>query len=83
MELGKWIQDCTVCAQGSRRSDEDMLEEQVRKLSEELREARELYEQEQERVRSTQEDMVQIHNQVHIKYTHIQTLTVDKTMKQN
>ncbi|XP_053536236.1 BICD family-like cargo adapter 1 isoform X2 [Ictalurus punctatus] len=49
---------------GSRRTDEDVLEEQVRKLVEELREARELYEKEQERVRSTQEDMLQLHNQI-------------------
>ncbi|KAF4072161.1 hypothetical protein AMELA_G00259990 [Ameiurus melas] len=35
---------------GSRRSDEDVLEEQVRKLVEELREARELYEKEQEKI---------------------------------
>ncbi|KAK3539741.1 hypothetical protein QTP70_013175 [Hemibagrus guttatus] len=49
---------------GSRRSDEDVLEEQVQKLGEELREIRELYEQEQERVRSTQEDMLQLHNQI-------------------
>lgn len=68
--------------QGSRHSDEDVLEEQVRKLGEELREARELYEQEQERVRSTQEDMVRIHNQVHIKFTHVHMLTLEKTVKQ-
>ncbi|MCJ8735087.1 hypothetical protein PDJAM_G00242840 [Pangasius djambal] len=49
---------------GSRHSDEDVLEEQVRKLGEELREVQELYEQEQERVRSTQEDMLQLHNQI-------------------
>lgn len=45
------------------------MEEQVRKLGDELREVRELYEQEQERVRSTQEDMLQLRNQVHVKYT--------------
>lgn len=55
--------------QGSRHSDEDVVEDQVQKLREELREARQLYEQEQERVRSTQEDLVQIHDQVDIKYT--------------
>ncbi|XP_060738316.1 BICD family-like cargo adapter 1 isoform X2 [Tachysurus vachellii] len=49
---------------GSRRSDEDVLEEHVRKLGEELREIQDLYEQEQERVRSTQEDMLQLHNQI-------------------
>ncbi|KAF7695200.1 BICD family-like cargo adapter 1 isoform X1 [Silurus meridionalis] len=49
---------------GSHRSDEDVLEEQVRKLSEELHKVQELYKQEQERVRSTQEDMLQLHNQI-------------------
>ncbi|XP_047655971.1 BICD family-like cargo adapter 1 isoform X2 [Tachysurus fulvidraco] len=49
---------------GSRRSDEDVLEEHMRKLGEELREIQDLYEQEQERVRSTQEDMLQLHNQI-------------------
>ncbi|XP_043103795.1 BICD family-like cargo adapter 1 isoform X2 [Puntigrus tetrazona] len=48
---------------GSRRSDEEVLEEQVRKLSEELRELRELYEQEQEKTRSGQEEALQLHNQ--------------------
>lgn len=56
-----------VLDQGSHRSDEDVLEEQVRKLSEELREVREHYEQEQKRVQSTQEDMLKLHNQVHIR----------------
>ncbi|XP_067270595.1 BICD family-like cargo adapter 1 isoform X2 [Pseudorasbora parva] len=49
---------------GSRRSDEEVLEEQVRKLSEELRELREIYEQEQENTRSSQEEALQLHNQV-------------------
>ncbi|XP_030645223.1 BICD family-like cargo adapter 1 [Chanos chanos] len=49
---------------GSRRSDEEVLEEQIRKLGEELRGVRELYEQEQERVQSTQEELLQLHNQV-------------------
>ncbi|XP_057212380.1 BICD family-like cargo adapter 1 isoform X2 [Triplophysa rosa] len=49
---------------GSRRSDEEVLEEQVRKLGEELRELRELYEQEQEKTRSSQEEVLQLHNQV-------------------
>ncbi|XP_051757791.1 BICD family-like cargo adapter 1 isoform X1 [Ctenopharyngodon idella] len=49
---------------GSRRSDEEVLEEQVRKLSEELRELRELYEQEQEKTRNSQEEALQLHNQV-------------------
>ncbi|XP_042617552.1 BICD family-like cargo adapter 1 isoform X2 [Cyprinus carpio] len=48
----------------SRRSDEEVLEEQVRKLSEELRELRELYEQEQEKTRNSQEEVLQLHNQV-------------------
>uniref|UniRef100_A0A672LDL1 BICD family like cargo adaptor 1 n=1 Tax=Sinocyclocheilus grahami TaxID=75366 RepID=A0A672LDL1_SINGR len=49
---------------GSRRSDEEVLEEQVRKLSEELRELRELYEQEQEKTRNSQAEVLQLHNQV-------------------
>ncbi|ROI64805.1 BICD family-like cargo adapter 1 [Anabarilius grahami] len=49
---------------GSRRSDEEVLEEQVRKLSEELRDLRELYEQEQEKTRNSQEEALQLHNQV-------------------
>ncbi|XP_056320117.1 BICD family-like cargo adapter 1 [Danio aesculapii] len=49
---------------GSRRSDEEVLEEQVRKLSEELRDLRELYEQEQEKTHSSQEEALQLHNQV-------------------
>ncbi|KAG9269981.1 BICD family-like cargo adapter 1 [Astyanax mexicanus] len=49
---------------GSRRSDEEVLEEQVRKLGDDLRDVRELFEQEQERVRSSQEEMLQLHNQI-------------------
>ncbi|KAM6965499.1 BICD family-like cargo adapter 1 isoform 1-T2 [Aplochiton taeniatus] len=49
---------------GSRRSDEEALEDQVRKLSEELREARELYEAEQDRRRDTQDELIQLHNQM-------------------
>ncbi|CAM4719214.1 unnamed protein product [Leuciscus chuanchicus] len=49
---------------GSRRSDEEVLEEQVRKLSEELRELRELFEQEQEKTHNSQEEALQLHNQV-------------------
>ncbi|XP_072538080.1 BICD family-like cargo adapter 1 [Salminus brasiliensis] len=49
---------------GSRRSDEEVLEEQVRKLGEELRDVRELHEQEQERVRGAQEEVLQLHNQI-------------------
>lgn len=56
-----------LCAQGSRRSDEEVLEEQVRKLGEELRELRELYEQEQEKTRSSQEEVLQLHNQVDLE----------------
>ncbi|XP_059379356.1 BICD family-like cargo adapter 1 [Carassius carassius] len=48
----------------SRRSDEEVLEEQVRKLNEELRELRELYDQEQEKTRNSQEEVLQLHNQV-------------------
>ncbi|XP_035514579.1 BICD family-like cargo adapter 1 [Morone saxatilis] len=49
---------------GSRRSDEEALEEQVRKLGEELREVRELYEAEQDKARSSEEEVLQLHNQM-------------------
>ncbi|XP_004567396.1 BICD family-like cargo adapter 1 [Maylandia zebra] len=49
---------------GSRRSDEEALEEQVRKLGEELREVRELYETEQDKTRGNEEELLQLHNQV-------------------
>ncbi|XP_063049664.1 BICD family-like cargo adapter 1 [Engraulis encrasicolus] len=49
---------------GSRRSDEEALEDQVRKLSEELRSMKDLYESEQERTHTSQDDMLQLHNQV-------------------
>ncbi|XP_070761140.1 BICD family-like cargo adapter 1 [Enoplosus armatus] len=49
---------------GSRRSDEEALEEQVRKLGEELREVRELYEAEQDKTRSSDEEVLQLHNQM-------------------
>uniref|UniRef100_A0A8C7MRX2 BICD family like cargo adaptor 1 n=1 Tax=Oncorhynchus kisutch TaxID=8019 RepID=A0A8C7MRX2_ONCKI len=50
--------------QGSRRSDEEALEDQVRKLVEELRGVRELYETEQDRTRNSQEEVLQLHNQM-------------------
>nr|XP_020492001.1 BICD family-like cargo adapter 1 isoform X1 [Labrus bergylta] len=49
---------------GSRRSDEEALEEQVRKLGEELREVRELYEAEHDKTRSNEEETLQLHNQM-------------------
>ncbi|XP_056135660.1 BICD family-like cargo adapter 1 [Lampris incognitus] len=49
---------------GSRRSDEEALEEQVRKLGEELRDVREHYEAEQEKKRSKEEELLQLHNQM-------------------
>ncbi|KAM4576515.1 BICD family-like cargo adapter 1 isoform 2-T2 [Odontesthes bonariensis] len=49
---------------GSRRSDEEALEEQVRKLGEELREVRELYEAEQDKTHSNGEELLQLHNQM-------------------
>lgn len=55
---------CVVCWKGSRRSDEEALEEQARKLGEELREVRELYEAEQDKTRSNEEETLQLHNQV-------------------
>ncbi|XP_053276560.1 BICD family-like cargo adapter 1 [Pleuronectes platessa] len=49
---------------GSRRSDEEALEEQVRKMGEELREVRELHEAEQDKTRSGQGELLQLHNQM-------------------
>ncbi|RXM92458.1 Bicaudal D-related protein 1 [Acipenser ruthenus] len=51
---------------GSRRSDEEALEEQVRKLGEESRTLRELYESEQSKARDSQEEALQLHNQVQL-----------------
>ncbi|KAL0979530.1 hypothetical protein UPYG_G00186230 [Umbra pygmaea] len=48
---------------GSRRSEE-ALEDQVRKLGEELRGVRELYEAEQEKTRNNQEEVLQLHNKM-------------------
>lgn len=63
------------CYQGSRRSDEEALEEQVRKLGEELRELRELYEAEQDKSRSGEDELLQLHNQVPtVTHTHTQGL---------
>ena len=53
-----------MCWKGSRRSDEEALEEQVRKLGEELREVRELYEAKQDKTRGDEEELLQLHNQV-------------------
>ncbi|KAF6719880.1 Bicaudal D-related protein 1 [Oryzias melastigma] len=49
---------------GSRRSDEDGLEEQARKLGEELQEVRQLYEAEQDKTHSNEEELLQLHNQM-------------------
>ncbi|KAI3372248.1 hypothetical protein L3Q82_022755 [Scortum barcoo] len=49
---------------GSRRSDEEALEEQVRKLGEELREVRDLYEAEQDKTHVSEEELLQLHNQM-------------------
>ncbi|XP_024273156.1 BICD family-like cargo adapter 1 isoform X2 [Oncorhynchus tshawytscha] len=49
---------------GSRRSDEEALEDQVRKLGEELRGVRELHQAEQDRTRNSQEEVLQLHNQM-------------------
>ncbi|XP_028313436.1 BICD family-like cargo adapter 1 isoform X2 [Gouania willdenowi] len=49
---------------GSRRSDEEALEEQLRKLGEELREVRELYEAEQDKNHSSEDELLQLHNQM-------------------
>ncbi|XP_055017661.1 BICD family-like cargo adapter 1 [Boleophthalmus pectinirostris] len=50
---------------GSRRSEEELaLEEQVKKLGDELRDVRELYECEQEKSQSSQGEVLQLHNQM-------------------
>ncbi|XP_008415494.1 BICD family-like cargo adapter 1 isoform X2 [Poecilia reticulata] len=49
---------------GSRRSDEEALEEQVRKMGEELQEVRELYEAEQHKTQGNEEELLQMHNQM-------------------
>ncbi|XP_034727593.1 BICD family-like cargo adapter 1 isoform X2 [Etheostoma cragini] len=49
---------------GSPRGDEEGLEEQTRKLGEELREVRELYEAEQDKTSSTEDKVLQLHNQM-------------------
>ncbi|XP_010874606.2 BICD family-like cargo adapter 1 isoform X2 [Esox lucius] len=49
---------------GSRRSDEEALEDQVRKLGEELRGVRELYDAEQDRTRTSQEEVLELHNKI-------------------
>lgn len=68
-----------VCYQGSRRSDEEALEEQVRKLGEELRELRELYEAEQDKSRSGEDELLQLHNQVPtVAHTHTQTAPAER-----
>ncbi|XP_061674546.1 BICD family-like cargo adapter 1 isoform X2 [Syngnathoides biaculeatus] len=48
---------------GSPRSDEEALEEQVKKLAEELREVRELYEAETHKTHNSKEELLQLHNQ--------------------
>ncbi|XP_029917025.1 BICD family-like cargo adapter 1 [Myripristis murdjan] len=66
LELRRLTQNLLDCNEstGSRRSDEEALEEQVRKLGEELREVRELYETEQDKTRSNEQEMLQLHNQM-------------------
>ncbi|KAM8864945.1 BICD family-like cargo adapter 1 isoform 1-T1 [Synchiropus picturatus] len=49
---------------GSRRSDEEALEDQVRKMGEELSEVRELYELEQDKTRASEDELLQLHNQM-------------------
>ncbi|XP_028680396.1 BICD family-like cargo adapter 1 isoform X1 [Erpetoichthys calabaricus] len=49
---------------GSRRSDEDALEEQVKKMSEEMRVLREKNEEEQQKVHLGQEELLQLQHQL-------------------
>uniref|UniRef100_A0A8C4T3C2 BICD family like cargo adaptor 1 n=1 Tax=Erpetoichthys calabaricus TaxID=27687 RepID=A0A8C4T3C2_ERPCA len=53
-----------VLSQGSRRSDEDALEEQVKKMSEEMRVLREKNEEEQQKVHLGQEELLQLQHQL-------------------
>ncbi|KAK5871717.1 hypothetical protein PBY51_004579 [Eleginops maclovinus] len=61
---------------GSRRSDEEALEE-VRRLGEELREVRDLYEEEQHKTHSNQEEVLQLHNQVALLSVEMHSLRED------
>ncbi|XP_034025607.1 BICD family-like cargo adapter 1 isoform X2 [Thalassophryne amazonica] len=49
---------------GSPRSDEEALEEQVKKLGEELKDIRELYVAEQDKTQSKEKELLQLHNQM-------------------
>ncbi|XP_072289794.1 BICD family-like cargo adapter 1 [Eucyclogobius newberryi] len=49
---------------GARSEEEQALEEQVRKLGDELREVRELYECEQEKSHNSEGEVLQLHNQM-------------------
>ncbi|XP_019740821.1 BICD family-like cargo adapter 1 isoform X2 [Hippocampus comes] len=49
---------------GSRRSDEEALEEQVKKMGEELREVKELYAAEQDKTHNSKEELLRMHNQM-------------------
>ncbi|XP_038137911.1 BICD family-like cargo adapter 1 [Cyprinodon tularosa] len=62
---------------GSHRSDEEALEEQVRKLGEELQEIRELYEAEQHKTRSNEEELLQLHDQMALLSVEICSLRED------
>ncbi|KAM3867415.1 LOW QUALITY PROTEIN: BICD family-like cargo adapter 1 [Diretmus argenteus] len=66
LELRRLTQNLLDCNEstGSRRSDDEALEEQARKLGEDLREIRELYEAEQDKTRGNEEELLQLHNQM-------------------
>ncbi|XP_051924195.1 BICD family-like cargo adapter 1 [Hippocampus zosterae] len=49
---------------GSRRSDEEALEEQVKKMGEELREVKELYAAERDKTHNSKEELLRMHNQM-------------------
>ena len=55
--------------QGSRRSDEEALEEQGRKMGEELREIRDLYDAERDKTMCVEEELLRLHNQVRCRYS--------------
>lgn len=58
---------CVYCRKGSRRSDEEALEEQVKKMGEELREVKELYAAEQDKTHNSKEELLRMHNQVRVE----------------
>lgn len=57
------------CCQSSRRSDDDSLEEQIRRTSEDSRALRELMEGERGKLRQSLEELQRLHSQVSNSHT--------------